>query len=313
LQAQKRIGTHDGAFHCDEVLACWMLHQTKQFADAEIVRTREENKLSEMDIVVDVGAVFDPSTHRYDHHQKSFTDTFDEKHVVTKLSSAGLIYKYFGQEILQNIVKSVDVNYEKLYHLVYDNFIEEIDAVDNGVQCYAADAVPKYKVSTMLGQRVARLNPSWNDQSKKPDEQFQKAMQIVGDEMESIVNYYAKAFLPARSIVYEAISSRLDDHPSGKIIVLKTACPWKDHLFEIEKELQVSMYTLANVLYAVYEDQGGSWRVQAVPERPESFHCRKALPEAWRGIRDQALSDLTGVQGCIFVHATGFIGGAQTR
>jgi urease accessory protein len=40
---------------------------------------------------------------------------------------------------------------------------------------------------------------------------------------------------------------------------------------------------------------------------------RKALPEPWRGVRDQALSDLTGVEGCIFVHASGFIGGAQTQ
>uniref|UniRef100_A0A7S0HHK7 MYG1 protein n=1 Tax=Hanusia phi TaxID=3032 RepID=A0A7S0HHK7_9CRYP len=221
-EAKKRIGTHDGTFHCDEVMACWMLHQTKEFAGAQIVRTRDVKTLSEMDIVVDVGAVFDPSSHRYDHHQKTFTDTFDEKHVTTKLSSAGLIYKYFGREILQNIVKNVEIDYDKLYYLIYDNFIEEIDAVDNGVECYPADAVPKYKVSTMLGQRVGRLNPSWNDQGKKPDEQFQKAMQIVGDEMESIVEYYAKAFLPARSIVYAAISSRLDYHPSGKIMVLKT-------------------------------------------------------------------------------------------
>ena len=46
------IGTHDGKFHCDEVLACYML------------------RIDECDIVVDVGGVYDPSTHRYDHHQK---------------------------------------------------------------------------------------------------------------------------------------------------------------------------------------------------------------------------------------------------
>jgi hypothetical protein len=37
---QKQIGTHDGAFHCDEALACWMLHQTLDFRDASITRTR---------------------------------------------------------------------------------------------------------------------------------------------------------------------------------------------------------------------------------------------------------------------------------
>ena len=42
---------------------------------------------------------------------------------------------------------------------------------------------------------------------------------------------------------------------------------------------------------------------------PESFASRKALPEAWRGIRDDELSKLSSIEGCIFVHASGFIGG----
>jgi hypothetical protein len=29
------------------------------------------------------------------------------------------------------------------------------------------------------------------------------------------------------------------------------------------------------------------------------------MPEPWRGVRDDALSQLTGVDGCIFCHATG--------
>lgn len=40
---------------------------------------------------------------------------------------------------------------------------------------------------------------------------------------------------------------------------------------------------------------------------------RLSLPEEWRGIRDEALSKLSGIQGCIFVHAGGFIGGNNTQ
>jgi len=57
-----------------------------------------------MDIVVDVGAEYDPARQRYDHHQREFTTTFDDKHTVTKLSSAGLVYKHFGKEVLASIV-----------------------------------------------------------------------------------------------------------------------------------------------------------------------------------------------------------------
>jgi len=50
-----------------------------------------------------------------------------------------------------------------------------------------------------------------------------------------------------------------------------------------------------------------------VPKTAESFESRKKLPEIWCGLRDQVLSDKSGVAGCIFIHASGFIGGHQTQ
>lgn len=67
----RTIGTHNGAFHCDEVLACFMLRLLPEYRDARIVRTRDPALLRECDIVVDVGGEYNPSTHRYDHHQRS--------------------------------------------------------------------------------------------------------------------------------------------------------------------------------------------------------------------------------------------------
>ena len=68
-----------------------------------------------------------------------------------------------------------------------------------------------------------------------------------------------------------------------------------------------------SVLYVLYGDTSGSWRIQAVPVDPTSFDSRKKLPEAWRGVRDEALSVLVGVPGAIFIHASGFIGGHSTK
>lgn len=79
-------------------------------------------------------------------------------------------------------------------------------------------------------------------------------------------------------------------------------------MFELEQEAGVAREALP--LYVIYPDEfGGNWRIQAVPVSPESFESRKALPEAWRGLRDDELSRVSGVEGCIFVHASGFIGG----
>lgn len=53
----------------------------------------------------------------------------------------------------------------------------------------------------------------------------------------------------------------------------------------------------------------GQYRVQAVPISSDSFESRKALPKAWCGLRDEALSTESGIEGGVFVHASGFIGG----
>ena len=77
-----------------------MLHRTAEFAGAEVTRTRDPEKLAAMDIVVDVGAVYDPATHRYDHHQRGFDETMKELGRSVKLSSAGLVYRHWGKEVI---------------------------------------------------------------------------------------------------------------------------------------------------------------------------------------------------------------------
>ena len=42
---------------------------------------------------------------------------------------------------------------------------------------------------------------------------------------------------------------------------------------------------------------------------PDKFESRKPLPSQWRGLRDDELSKLVGIPGCVFVHISGFIGG----
>lgn len=59
----------------------------------DLKRTRDSAILDTCDIVVDVGAVFDEAKQRFDHHQRGFSEVFGHG-FETKLSSAGLIYKY---------------------------------------------------------------------------------------------------------------------------------------------------------------------------------------------------------------------------
>ena len=49
---------------------------------------------------------------------------------------------------------------EIYYQKVYKNFVEHVDAIDNGVA--VAEGAMRYTVSTTLSSRVGHLNPSWN-------------------------------------------------------------------------------------------------------------------------------------------------------
>ncbi|XP_066319242.1 uncharacterized protein [Miscanthus floridulus] len=269
----KRVGTHNGSFHCDEALGCFLIRLTSQFAGADVVRTRDSQILDTLDAVLDVGGVYDPSRHRYDHHQKGFSEVFGHG-FNTKLSSAGLVYKHFGKEI---IAKELGVNEDhedvhRLYLSIYKSFVEALDAIDNGINQYDTDQPPKYVNSTHLSSRIGRLNPDWTDPDQSPEKEnaaFEQAMILAGSEF----------------------------------------MEWKLHLFELEEELKTDPLTK----YVLYQDdRSKSWRVQAVGVAPDRFESRKALPEKWRGVRDEELSAETGIPGCVFVHMSGFIGGNKT-
>lgn len=313
-KARVRIGTHNGTFHCDEVLACFLLRQLPEYKDAEIIRSRDSSVLAECDVVVDVGGEYDPKHQRYDHHQRSFVDSFNslcpEKPWVTKLSSAGLIYLHFGRRVLAHLTQlnKDDRQLEVLYEKMYENFVEEVDAVDNGISQFDGEA--RYAVTTTLSARVGHLNPHWNSENQDTEETFHKAMALVGAEFQDRLDYYMNVWLPARELVQKAIQNRYQVDPSGEIVLLtQGGCPWKEHLFALEKELKVDV----PIKFVLYTDQNGHWRVQCVPAGSNTFQNRLSLLEEWRGIRDDALSKLSGIPDCIFVHAGGFIGGNKTQ
>ena len=54
---------------------------------------------------------------------------------LTKLSSAGLVYLHFGHRVISQVLNSKDDDdvTNKIYDKVYENFIQEIDAIDNGI------------------------------------------------------------------------------------------------------------------------------------------------------------------------------------
>lgn len=310
----KKIGTHNGTFHCDEALACFLIQLLPEYKDSTILRTRDNSKLGECDIVVDVGGVYDEKKLKFDHHQRTFNESMNSLNPnfkwVTKLSSAGLIYYHFGRRIIEQILELnskdmaiVDIIYDK----IYENFVEEIDGIDNGIN--QTEEKPKYHISTSISKRVARLNPHWNQEDFDEEELFREAMKLVGNEFVDRILFYKKVWLPAREIVLKALEDREKVDEGKEILLLNPgSCPWKDHLLLLEEEKEIT----PSIKYVLYTDQASNWRVQCVPVHAEGFSNRLSLPEEWCGLRDEELSEKSGIKGCIFVHATGFIGGNKT-
>jgi uncharacterized UPF0160 family protein len=328
------IGTHNGHFHADEALAVHMLRMLPSYQGSQLVRTRDPKLLETCHTVVDVGGEYDAARNRFDHHQREFVTTFPGR--PTKLSSAGLVFMHFGKAIIAQTLAgesnggtptsedSPEVGL--LWNKLYVNFIEALDAHDNGISVYDPAAIAQAGLEKRfsegaftLGAVVGRLNPKWNEPipsdpveaQQFEDGKFLVASQRIGEEFERDLDYYATSWLPARSIVQAAFEKRFEYDPEGRILVLEgQSVPWKDHLYSLEEAEGKS-----SVIYALYAEKpipGAKWRVQAVPVSKDSFESRKALPSAWRGFRDEQLDEVSGIPGGVFVHASGFIGGNKT-
>ncbi|KAL4474206.1 hypothetical protein ABPG72_001745 [Tetrahymena utriculariae] len=322
----KKIGTHSGAFHSDEVLACLMLSKyTSEFRDGIITRTREQDILDQQDIVVDVGGIYEPSRHRYDHHQKSFADTFSSEHSI-RLSSAGLVYKHFGKEIIKNVAQSLlDENkdnlsveislnqgiLDSLYQRIYDGFILGVDGNDNGVEQYPVEIKPAYSDKTQLKFRIGRLNPMWTEKNADENVRFKSAMEIADMELRWQVKILLLSIFPAYESVKQSVLNRFNTHSSGEIFTLETPVPWKEHLEELEKTLNLGK----QIKFILFPESSAkkAWRIQSIPDNWGTFGQRVSLKEEWRGIKDiTELKNATKIDDIVFVHNNGFIGGAKS-
>ncbi|KAG9200087.1 hypothetical protein G6514_007564 [Epicoccum nigrum] len=323
-----KIGTHNGHFHADESLAVAMLKNLPTYADAQLVRTRDPAQLAECHTVVDVGGEYDDNAKRYDHHQRGFDTVFPGHN--TKLSSAGLVYLHFGKDIISAVTGLPEgADRDLLFEKIYTDFIEAFDANDNGVNVFSPKDVEKAGIQKQFEDRgfsiasvVNRFNhgPSAGEASTaeekqaREDQRFLKASQFVGEQFTIELTDRAQSWLPARHNVKAAYDNRLQYDSQGRILVLPEGMPWADHLYTLEKESQLPEGVAPQVLYVLFpEDKPeGKWRIRAVSKENGGFQNRKDLPDAWKGVRDAELDKVSGIEGCVFVHAAGFIGGNKT-
>lgn len=91
------------------------------------------------------------------------------------------------------------------------------------------------------------------------------------------------------------------------------------HLYLFGSELHTSPTHFQSVVSEARQQEASVLPAQCPSgDQPASLSSRLlcsrlSLLEEWRGVRDEALSELSGIKDCIFVHASGFIGGNKTQ
>lgn len=330
-----KIITHDGQFHADEVTAISILNYL--YPNNVIIRTREQKIIDTADMTLDVGGVYNHEQKKYDHHQVTFTDSFETKSIQASassssvettvvpvieskqkilLSSVGLIYRHYGKEFITKLIHedipaeqklfSSEEKFNEFYVKTYYNAIVELDANDNGISQYPEYKQiikPNYYINSDLSSMIAKFN-SINIYGDAQTRQFYRAMDYAFQTISVAIKFYYIRTIELEQdmkTISEAIADRFRHSKTGEILVVTKDC--SNYLECIKRCEKSTEFKGENIKYIIYPS-GIQWRIKTISDRKIMRRPLKSDVELKQRISNP--SDL------IFVHKALFIGGAKT-
>jgi len=270
------VVTHSGPFHADDVTAVALL-RTFRDPQLDVVRSRDPADWARGDIVVDVGAVYDPATGRFDHHQESYTGP---------LSAAGMVLAWLAESAI--------IDADMARHL-RETLVDYLDEVDNG------RTAPKKEVPC-FPQLVSALNQTART-SEEFDACFSNAVDVATQYLAGLVAERERVLEARDAVVAEMNAAAAEGR---EVLFFDSYLRWKAPYFDHQGESHPTVY-------ALHPGTDGTWRIVAVPPRLGDFGQKRPLPEAWAGKSDAELEAVTGIPGSVFCHKNRFIAVFQTR
>jgi len=280
----KKLITHDGSFHTDDVFAAAALsiYLENKGENFEIIRTRDEEIIKSGDYVFDVGGVYDADAKRFDHHQPGGAGERENK---IPYSSFGLVWKAYGTELAGT---------EAAAKILEDKLVAPVDAFDNGVVL----TEKKYDIMPYIIQFIFfAMHPTWVEGVERADEFFLKSVNIAKEVLKREIIQTRDA-LAAEDMVRKFY----DSSPDKRIVVMDRKYPFQEVLIAMPEPL-----------FAVYPRSDGSWSAKAILADLRSFTNRKNFPSAWAGLRGEELEKASGVSGAVFCHRGLFLAVAKTK
>ncbi len=276
----RKIITHNGSFHADDVFAVATLQLHFGPENVEVIRTRNETVIATGDVVADVGGIYDPAHERFDHHQKD--GPVRENGI--PYAAFGLVWKHSGEAVAGSAEAATVIETE---------LVLPIDAADNGVEVF--DLKNPDVSPAVLQYAIGLMKPVWNG-TEDMDVRFLAAVDLARGVLERAV-MHAKAGIEERAAADQLYESSDDKR------VLVAEVPISPGLFVDHPE----------VLFVVFPDENSRWHAVAVRKSHDSFATKASFPDAWRALRDQELARASGIPDAVFCHKAGFLFVAGSR
>ena len=273
----KKVAVHDFVFHADEVAAVAAICVFYGVEDIVRIPSRDaeaHKKYEDMGyILVDVGEG------QFDHHGKAHDWQYNN----------GIYMSALGK-VLKQAVKDGKLKQEELDIMLF-NGLYALQAQDNG-QDFDGIENPFGFVRWLNGPNPA----DDHDQMWR----FERAVTTARNVFASMVRDAEKAVLdhPECVAAFEAMGEGgIADFPHHMGHSVLECQMWN----EANPEKEVKFFTFPN--------GRGSFMIQGV-NKVGSFALNRSLP--FKGLRDEELNAAAGISDGVFVHANGFIGGADS-
>ena len=266
--------THNGTMHADEVFATAFL--SLYFGNFKVARVSEVPKdISTNTIIYDIGKG------KFDHHQ---SDARIRDNGI-KYSSFGLLFEEYGLSYLKKLKLK---NTKAIYNYLVKDFIEAIDAIDNGI---FPEIKSIYKIKT-VSDVIKIFNPSYGSNDNE-DEQFIKAVSlaesILTEELKNVIGK-VEAGVKVKKILNKT---------KGPILILDEYLPYEETI--------LTSLSGKKILFAIYPSNRGGYGIKTIPISTTDKTSRVYFPKPWGGLNNDALEKVTGIKGSLFCHTNRFL------
>lgn len=301
------IGTHNGIFHCDEVVAVAILCLINNDKKISVIRTRDKDVLKDCDIRVDVGGQYNGKLSNkemrnnnptdFDHHQTTFSIERPND-IKLKYASAGLIFEEYGEKLIKQVLlenKKDNSLIEPILKKINEDIIMPVDAEDNGVDLKEPHIM----------NFIPMFCPSWFEEKPDYNGKFLEALNITINLLENKIRDIISKIYARETI--KALREKEEFFSNGILLIPAQTMPWTETVCELNSSLDSDKNKPKKYInFVMFPYPNGGYAVQCVPPSlTDKYGQRISFPKEWA--RTEVKGDIT------FIHTGGFFARGKTK